>query len=121
MQATVPPVLFAAFEHVQFFRPSTAARFTELAAHLPLVAALGVDMPDEPAPGVHGANLLIQDPLASEWTVVVLGAYTAAALMARDLGNTGTDADRQFEFVVSYDRDLVTAAAHSMIGRLTTP
>jgi DICT domain-containing protein len=121
LQATVPPVLFAAFEHVQFFRPSTNRRFTELAAHLPFVAALGVDMPSEPAPGVRGGNLPIQDPLASEWTVLVLGAHTAAALMARDLGDAGTDADRQFEFVVSYDRTLVTAAAHSMIGRLTTP
>lgn len=50
---------------------------------------------------------------------MVLGAHTTAALMARDLGDTGADADRQFEFVVSYDRALVTAAAHSMVGRLT--
>ncbi|WP_213009427.1 sensor domain-containing phosphodiesterase [Paractinoplanes toevensis] len=121
LQATVPPVLLAAFEHVQFFRPSTTRRFTELAAHLPFVAALGVDMPAEPAPGVRGSDLPVLDPLATEWTVVVLGAHTAAALMARDLGDTGPDADRQFEFVVSYDRALVTAAAHSMIGRLTRP
>jgi EAL domain-containing protein (putative c-di-GMP-specific phosphodiesterase class I) len=119
LQATVPPVLLAAFEHVQFFRPSTTRRFTELGAHLPFVAALGVGMPPVPAPGVRGANLSIQDPLASEWTVVVLGAHISAALMARDLGDTGADGDRQFEFVVSYDRALVTAAAHSMVGRLT--
>jgi EAL domain-containing protein (putative c-di-GMP-specific phosphodiesterase class I) len=119
LQATVPPVLFAAFEHVRFFRPSTTRRFTELAARLPFVAALGVDMPPAPAPGGRGSNLSVQDPLASEWTVVVLGAHTTAALMARDLGDTGADGDRQFEFVVSYDRSLVTAAAHSMVGRLT--
>jgi EAL domain-containing protein (putative c-di-GMP-specific phosphodiesterase class I) len=119
LQATVPPVLLAAFEHVQFFRPSTTRRFTELGASLPFVAALGVDMPPNPAPDVRGGNLAIHDPLASEWTVVVLGAHTSAALMARDLGDTGPDPDRQFEFVVSYDRALVTAAAHSMIGRLT--
>jgi EAL domain-containing protein (putative c-di-GMP-specific phosphodiesterase class I) len=118
-QATVPPVLFAAFEHVQFFRPSTVRRFTDLAATLPFVAAFGVDMPSEPAPGVRGGNLAVHDPLATEWTVVVLGAHTAAALMARDLGDTGPDADRQFEFVVTYDRVLVTSAAHAMIGRLT--
>ena len=121
LQATVPPVLLTAFEHVRFFRPSTVRRFTELATTLPFVAALGVGMPAEPAPGVRGGSLAIQDPLASEWTVVVLGAHTAAALMARDLGDTGADGDRQFEFVVSYDRALVTAAAHSMIGRLTNP
>jgi EAL domain-containing protein (putative c-di-GMP-specific phosphodiesterase class I) len=118
LQATVPPIVLAAFEHVQFFRPSTVRRFTELAGRLPFVAALGVDMPPVPAPGVRGGELSVQDPLASEWTVVVLGAHTSAALMARDLGDAGVDGDRQFEFVVSYDRALVTAAAHSMVGRL---
>jgi DICT domain-containing protein len=119
MEASIPPVLFAAFEHAQFFRPSTTRRFTELAARLPFVAALGVDMPALPAPGVRGGDLSMQDPLANEWTVVVLGAHTSAALMARDLGDAGADLDRRFEFVVSYDRALVTAAAHSMVGRLT--
>ncbi len=119
MQAPVPPVLLAAFERAQFFRPSTAAQFTQLAARLPFVAALGVGMPAAPAPGVRGAALAIQDPLASEWTVVALGAHTATALIARDLGDTGVDRDREFEFVISHDRTLVTAAAHSMVGRLT--
>ena len=119
LQATVPPVLLAAFEHVQFFRPSTVRDFPALAKRLPFVGALGVDMPTSPAPGVRGTALSVKDPLASEWTVVVLGAHTAAALMARDLGDTGADGDREFEFVVSYDRSLVTAAAHSLVGRLT--
>jgi hypothetical protein len=69
-------------------------------------------------PAVRGAALAVQDPPATEWTVVVLGAHTSAALMARHLGDTGADGDRQFEFVVSYDRALVTAAAHSMVARL---
>jgi DICT domain-containing protein len=119
LQSDVPPVLLAAFEHAQFFRPSTVVDFTELAKRLPFVGALGVDMPASPAPGVRGAALSVQDPLASEWSVVVLGAHTAAALMARDLGDSGADGDRQFEFVVTYDRVLVTAAAHSLVGRLT--
>lgn len=38
--------------------------------------------------------------------------------MARDVGDEGADGDRQFEFVVTYDRGLVTAAAHSLVGRL---
>jgi EAL domain-containing protein (putative c-di-GMP-specific phosphodiesterase class I) len=118
LQESVPPVVLAAFEHARFFRPSTAVRFTELAARLPFVAALGVDMPRSPAPGVRGAALDTTDPLAGEWTVAVLGAHTSAALIARDLGDTGPDRDRQFEFVVSYDRTLVTAAAHSMAGRI---
>ena len=119
LQEPVPPILLGAFEHARFFRPSTHRRYTDLAARLPFVAAFGVDMPAEPAPGVRGAALAVQDPMATEWTVVVLGAHTSAALMARDLGDDGPDPERQFEFVVSYDRGLVTAAAHSMIGRLT--
>ena len=119
LQSTVPPILLAAFEDVRFFRPSAVRDFTKLAARLPFVAALGVNMPPSPAPGVRGATLSVLDPLANEWTVVVLGAHTCGALMARDLGDTGADADRQFEFIVSYDRALVTAAAHSMVGRLT--
>jgi EAL domain-containing protein (putative c-di-GMP-specific phosphodiesterase class I) len=118
LQAAVPPMVLAAFEHARFFRPSTVRDFTALAAKLPFVGALGVDMPDTPAPGVRGASLSVLDPLATEWTVVVLGAHTCGALMARDLGDTGTDGDREFEFVVSYDRTLVTAAAHSLVGRL---
>jgi EAL domain-containing protein (putative c-di-GMP-specific phosphodiesterase class I) len=119
LHTPVPPVLLAAFEHARFFRPATKRQFTALAARLPFVAALGVDIPAEPAPGVRGGNLSIDDPLASEWTVVVLGAHTSAALIARDLGDTGADADRQFAFAVTYDRALVTAAAHSMVGRVT--
>jgi DICT domain-containing protein len=121
LEATVPPVPLAAFEHAQFFRPSTVKDFTTPAERLPFVGALGVDMPASPAPGVQGTALSVQDPLASEWTVVVLGAHTAAALMACDLGDTGADRDREFEFefVVSYDRSLATAAAHSLVGRLT--
>jgi EAL domain-containing protein (putative c-di-GMP-specific phosphodiesterase class I) len=118
LQAAVPPMVLAAFEHARFFRPSTVRDFTALATKLPFVGALGVDMPDSPAPGVRGASLSVLDPLATEWTVVVLGAHTCGALMARDLGDTGTDGDREFEFVVSYDRTLVTAAAHSLVGRL---
>ncbi|MFC4070037.1 sensor domain-containing phosphodiesterase [Actinoplanes subglobosus] len=120
LEASVPPVVLAAFEDVRFFRPSTSRRFTELAERLPFVAALGVGMPPSPVPGVRGGALSPGDPLAEEWTVVVLGAHTSAALMARDLGDTGVDGDRQFAFVVTYDRGLVTAAAHSLVGRLTS-
>ncbi|MET7427090.1 DICT sensory domain-containing protein [Dactylosporangium sp. NPDC005555] len=72
LQTPVPPVVLAAFEQARLFRLSTARQFTELAARLPFVAALGVDMPACPAPGVRGTALSVQDPLASEWSVVVL-------------------------------------------------
>ena len=94
-------------------------RFAELAAPLPFVCGLGADLPAVPAPRVRGAALAPQDPLAIEWTVVVLGAHKAALLVARDLGSAGDDRDRELEFVLSFDRTLVTAAALSLIGRRT--
>jgi DICT domain-containing protein len=111
-------VLLSTFEHARFFTAATAARYTELAAQLPLVCALGQEMPLSPAPGVRGARPSAQDALASEWTIVVLGAHQAVALIARDLGDQGVDRDREFEFLLTYDRALVTAAAHALIGRI---
>jgi EAL domain-containing protein (putative c-di-GMP-specific phosphodiesterase class I) len=119
LQEPVAPVLLAAFEHVRFFRPSTARRFADLAARLPFVAALGVGMPPSPVPRVRGTDLAADDRLAEEWTVVVLGAHTSAALIARDLRDTGADRDREFLFAVSHDRMIVTAAAQTMAGRMT--
>lgn len=119
MSEQIPPLLLSVFEHAQFFTPATTRRYAKLGGRLPFVCALGVDMPAEPGPGIHGAALSEQDPLAAEWTVVVLGAHQAAALVARDLGDDGRDGDREFEFVVTYDRTLVTAAAHALVGRLT--
>lgn len=119
LQSRVPPLLLACFEHARFFTPATARRYAELTQRLPFVAALGVDMPPRPAPGVRGTALSPHDPLATEWTVVVLGAHTSVALIARDLGDAGADPDREFEFVVTHDRDVVTAASHALIGRVT--
>ena len=114
----VPPVLLAGFERAQFFGPATGRRYVELAHRLAFVCAYGVDMPRTPAPGVRGQALSPADPLAREWTVVVLGADGAAALMARDVGDQVADGDRTFEFIVTYDRPLVIAAAQCLVGRL---
>ncbi|MGI8714161.1 MAG: DICT sensory domain-containing protein [Solirubrobacteraceae bacterium] len=43
-------VLLAAFQHARFFTPRTAQRYQALAERLALVAAIGADMPPEPAP-----------------------------------------------------------------------
>ncbi|MGV8966377.1 MAG: EAL domain-containing protein [Cellulomonas sp.] len=116
----VPPVLLAGFEHARFFGPATARRYAELAHRLAFVCAYGVEMPRTPAPGVRGQALSPADPLASEWTIVVLGAHRAAALVARDVGDHVADADRTFDFVVTYDRPLVVAAAQCLVARLAT-
>lgn len=117
--ADEPPVLLACFQDARFFTAATARRFTGLAGSAAFVAALGVDLPGEPAPGVRGARLAAGEPLAREWNVIVVGPHFAAALVAREVGGTGPDAERRFDHTVTYDRPLVLAAARSLLHWLT--
>ncbi len=112
---TQPPVLLACFQDAAHFRPATAERFAGIAAHSPLVAAFGTGLPEEPAPGVRGADLGDGDPLRGEWNVIVVGPHQAAALVARDLGDTGPEGERQFDFALTHDRALVVEAARSLL------
>ncbi|GGK91172.1 sensor domain-containing phosphodiesterase [Mangrovihabitans endophyticus] len=117
----LPPVLLACFQHSRHFGPVTARRYARIARTSPLVAALGVGLSAEPAPGVRGARLSADDRLGGEWNVLVVGPHQAAALVARDLAETGVpDADRRFDFVLTHDRDLVIAAARPLL-RFITP
>jgi diguanylate cyclase (GGDEF)-like protein/PAS domain S-box-containing protein len=50
--------------------------------------------------------------------VVVLAPHFAAALLARDLGGEAPDLERTFEFALTYDRDVVVAAAQSLMSRV---
>ena len=110
-----PPVLLACFQEAQNFTAATARRYTAIAQRSPLVAALGMDLTDEPAPGVRGAHFTAGDALRGEWNVLVVGPHQAAALVARDLGDQGPEADRRFTFATTYDRALVVAAARSLL------
>lgn len=116
----VPPMVLSCFQHGRYVTPATARRYAGLAERLPFVAALGEDMPAEPVPGVRGWALDPHDPLVEEWTVLVLGAHAASALVARAAGHADTDGDRPFDMVVTHDRGLVTAAARAVVRRLTT-
>ena len=114
----IPPMLLSAFQQNRHFTPATAHRYEELAARLPFVAALGVGMPSAPAPGVRGAALAHHDPLVGEWSVVVLGAHFAAAVVAQDMGDDGVERHRRFRYAVTHDRSLVVAAARTLIDRV---
>lgn len=48
----------------------------------------------------------------------MVGTHYFAALIARDLGDTGADDDRRFEFVLTHDRRVVVAAARSLMNRV---
>jgi EAL domain-containing protein (putative c-di-GMP-specific phosphodiesterase class I) len=112
------PVVLGAFQHARHFTPATVVRYSHLAARCPLVAALGAGLTVDRVPGLRGVDLAADDPLVDEWTVVVVGPHYAGALIARDLGDGGPDAERRFQFVVTHDRDLVEAAARSLLSRI---
>jgi diguanylate cyclase (GGDEF)-like protein/PAS domain S-box-containing protein len=112
-------VVLAAFQDAKHFTPHTVRRYEMLARGASLVAALGVGLGEEPVPGVRGANLEPDDPLAGEWSVIVIGPHFAGALVAQDLGDTGRERERRFIFATAYDRGLVIAAARTLLARIT--
>ncbi|MDP9377583.1 MAG: hypothetical protein M3P40_08475 [Actinomycetota bacterium] len=48
----------------------------------------------------------------------MLSPHFAAALVAVDLDDDVPDDERRSDFPVTYERDLVTSAANSLIGRV---
>ena len=111
-------IVVSAFQDAHHFTPATLARYERLASRVAFIAALGVGMSSEPAPGVRGGQLAPDDVLRGEWDIAVLGPHYAGALVARDLGDRGPDRDRRFEFVLTFDRELVIDVAASLIARV---
>ncbi len=118
-------LLIAAFQEARHFTALTARRYRTLVESIAFTAALAADLPIEPIDGVRGATLHPTDPLVGEWDVVVLAPHFAAAMLARELGRDAAgaadvpDMERTFEFALTYDRDVVVAAAHSLMSRVT--
>lgn len=112
------PMVLTALQSSEHLTPGTTARYARLARTAPLVAVLGRGVTGTPAPGVRGVSLTAADPLVDEWTVIVLGARTAAALIAHDDGDRCADSERRFTFAVTHDRDVVTQAARAVLDRV---
>jgi EAL domain-containing protein (putative c-di-GMP-specific phosphodiesterase class I) len=111
-------VLLSGFQEAEFFSLRTQARYSSLSQDAALVGALGHGLPKHPALGVRGIDLDQADPLRGEWDVAVIGSHFAMAFVARDLGDTGPDMRRRFDFAVTYDRDLAIEAARTMMARI---
>ncbi len=111
-------VVLATFQHADFFSGRTAQRYCRLAEQAALVGALGAGMSSRPGGAVRGAPLGVGDPLRAEWDVIAIAPHFAAAFVARDLGDDGPDLDRRFEYVLTYDRELVAKAARRLLSRI---
>jgi PAS domain S-box-containing protein len=111
-------VVVTAFEAARHVTPATRLRYRDLVERVGFVAALAEGLTGEPMPGMRNADLRPDDPVRDEWDVVVLGPHFSAALLARDLGDTGPDAERRFAFALTYERDTVVQAARALLSRV---
>ncbi|MGI8749245.1 MAG: sensor domain-containing phosphodiesterase [Thermoleophilaceae bacterium] len=112
-------VLISTFQHARYFTSTQAELYGRLSHSLAFVGALGQDIPAAPAFGVRGSSVAPDDPLTSEWDIVVVSPHFSAAFSARDLGDTGDpDMDRRFDFQLTHDRDLAVGAARSLMARI---
>jgi EAL domain-containing protein (putative c-di-GMP-specific phosphodiesterase class I) len=112
-----PPVVLSAFQTAEQFTAVAARRYADLARTSPIVGAFAVGMSSEPAPRVRGTSLSPSDPLADEWTIVLIGSHHAAAFIARDVGDQRPELDRRYEYAVTHDRSTVLAAGRSLMNR----
>jgi EAL domain-containing protein (putative c-di-GMP-specific phosphodiesterase class I) len=113
-----PLVVFGCFQSAAHFTPDTGSRYERLAHRAAFVGAFGVGLGPAPALGVRGADLAMDEDLAGEWNVIVVGPHHGAALIARDLGDDGPDHERRFAYVLVEDRELVLRAARSLMLRI---
>jgi EAL domain-containing protein (putative c-di-GMP-specific phosphodiesterase class I) len=111
-------IIAAAFQEARHFTVRTAERYRQLVEETAFVSVFGEGLVSAPIPGVRGAPLAGDDPLLREWDVIVLTPHFAAALLARDLGDSGPDLERTFEYALTYRRDVVVRAARALISRV---
>ncbi len=104
-------VVLASFQHRRFFTETQAAGYRDLAERVAFVGVSGEEVDEHPAPGVRGADLRGRSDLAREWNVLVVGPHFAGGFVARDLGDEGPDEARRFDFAMTFDRELVSAAS----------
>jgi EAL domain-containing protein (putative c-di-GMP-specific phosphodiesterase class I) len=111
-------LLLASLQQGGYFDAGTAGRYQSLAQTAFLIAVFGVDVPPAPVTGVRGQDLAPDDPLCDEWTVVIITPHFAGALIAHDVHDVCPDVERRFDYVVTFDRDTVLAAAASLLLRM---
>src|SRR4051794_10897586 len=112
-------VLLAIFEDAQYFTGGTKARYEQLARDIAFVGVIGPDMPPEPAPGVRSANIDANDELFAQWGVAIVAPHFAAAFVGRPFGDrTVPDAERQYQFALTYNRENVVETARNMMSKI---
>lgn len=111
------PMVLTALQRIENFVGATRRRYEGFASSLPLVGVFGQNLPEDLGPDLRCVSLDPEDPLSAQWVVLVLGAQAAFALIARECPG-GDIRDRRFEFAITYERSVVSAAARSLLDRM---
>ena len=82
------------------------------------MGALAVGWVPKLGPGVRAVSIGEDDPLRRTWNVVVMGAHFASMLAAREDAPTGVGERQPFDFVLTFDRDLIIECAQALMLRI---
>ncbi|MDQ1747871.1 MAG: hypothetical protein QOD07_2134 [Frankiaceae bacterium] len=92
--------------------------YNELATDLAFVGALAPGLPRRLRPGLRGVNIRDDDPLRGTWNVIVIGAHFASMLAARESGHPQPGEDQVYDFLSTYDRDIIVECAQALMLRI---
>jgi EAL domain-containing protein (putative c-di-GMP-specific phosphodiesterase class I) len=111
-------VVLACFQDRAYFSDVNQERYRRLSQlnAFTVVLAAGIDARVEPR--FHAVPLGTGAGLEREWIIIVLSPHYAAAFVAHDRGDNGTDDERQFDYILTHDRDAVIAVARSFLNNL---
>jgi DICT domain-containing protein len=118
LEAAAPIQIFGGFQRMQYFLP-VAERFVKLAKRAE-VYVLG--FPDVTPPLIKGLYYIPfaqDDPLASEWFLIIKSPNFTTALVAKEQSKSNLPhAHRSFRSIWTHNRDEVDRALHCLAGKL---
>ena len=109
-------VALGTFQHDDHFTGAARRRWMSMSDTLAHVAVFAVGFGTSDS-GPDLVPIEPHDPLVDEWNVILLGESFACALSALDLHRRTAGGEREFEYVVSYDREAVARAARATLSR----
>ena len=108
-------VVLSTFQDYSNVTSATRRRYEALGAEAGLVTIyLAGDAHFDAGSKIQVVQIDPLDPLIHEWDIVVLTADFSAVLAAREV-DAGNHDEGAYEFVISHDRELATAAALSLL------
>lgn len=111
-------MVLSAFQDADHLDDATLERYRDLGRRCSLVLAVarGASAVGR-VEHVVTTDLDASDPLVHEWTVIVLAPTSWVLLATRERAAAG--GHRTFDYVLTFDRDLVAHAARSVLTRVT--